>query len=252
MLNNSSDNKNWFDQGGAAYAQFRPEYPPELAQFLGTIALPSSLAVDVGCGNGQLTVQLAEHFDQVLGLDPSADQIANAQTHERVRYLCAPAEKLPVDAASVGLITAAQAAHWFDLPAFYAEARRVGKKDAVIALISYGVLELDEALQARFDTFYRSEIGPYWPAERKLVDSGYRDIAFPFHERAAPPMEIRKQWNLSELLGYISTWSAVRKAKEAGRASILASFAEELAALWGDGEQRRRVAWPINMRLGSL
>ena len=76
--------KNWFDQGGAAYARFRPEYPPELAAFFARVAPTPALAVDVGCGTGQLTTQLAEHFERTIGLDPSADQLANASTtHER-------------------------------------------------------------------------------------------------------------------------------------------------------------------------
>jgi len=48
--------------------------------------LPRDCTVDVGCGSGQLTVQLAAHFDEVVGLDQSADQIANARAHEGVRY----------------------------------------------------------------------------------------------------------------------------------------------------------------------
>ena len=244
--------QNWFDQGGAAYARFRPEYPPQLAEFLATLAPPKALAVDVGCGNGQLTAQLATHFEQVLGVDPSADQIANAQAHERVRYACAAAERLPVEDGSVGLLTAAQAAHWFDLPAFYAEARRVGRSDMAIALISYGVLRLEAPLQARFERFYRDEIGPFWPPERQLVDDGYRGIDFPFHEQAAPAIEIRKEWHLAQLLGYISTWSAIRKARDAGRADLLTAFADEFSALWGDAGARKSVSWPINMRIGRL
>lgn len=59
MSNDSSPARNWFDQGGRAYARFRPEYPPALAAFLASVAPDKRLAVDVGCGNGQLTAQLA-------------------------------------------------------------------------------------------------------------------------------------------------------------------------------------------------
>jgi ubiquinone/menaquinone biosynthesis C-methylase UbiE len=126
--------RNWFAQGGSAYAKFRPSYPAELAAFLALVAPDKSLAVDVGCGTGQLTAQLASHFGQVIGLDPSPDQIANAIQHPHVRYECAPAERLPLDAGTVSLVTAAQAAHWFDLPAFFGEVRRVAAPGAVVAL----------------------------------------------------------------------------------------------------------------------
>lgn len=242
--------RNWFDQGGSAYALYRPDYPPQLSAFLTSLAPDNSLAVDIGCGNGQLTAQLASHFRSVIGLDPSADQIANATPHERIRYLCAPAEKLPLPEHSAALLTAAQAAHWFNLPAFYAEIRRVGIPHAALALISYGVLTLDPPLNERFRRFYVDEIGPYWPPQRQLVDTGYANIDFPFEELTAPPMEIRLQWNLDEFLGYVSTWSATRSAREAGREDLLRMFAEDLQRLWGETNTRRPVTWPIKMRIG--
>ncbi len=52
---------------------------------------------------------------------------------------------------------------WFDPPDFYAEVRRITKPGAVLALIIYGVLCLDDDLNARFQQFYGREIRPYWP-----------------------------------------------------------------------------------------
>ncbi len=244
--------RNWFDQGGRAYARFRPEYPKALAAFLASAAPDGRLAVDVGCGNGQLTQLLAPYFNRVIGLDPSADQIANAVPNARIHYECAPAERLPVPDASVSLITAAQAAHWFDLPAFYREVRRIAMPGAVVALVSYGVLDLEPGLNRRFQAFYRDEIGPYWPPERKLVDSGYATIDFPFEEFTPPSLDIRVDWHLSEFIGYVLTWSATRSAREAGRDALLMAFFDDIAALWGDPNAKRPVSWPINMRIGRV
>jgi len=244
--------ENWFAQGGQSYARFRPDYPVELARFLAGIAPARDRAVDVGCGNGQLTVQLATCFDEVIGVDPSADQIASATAHARVRYVCGPAEKLPLPSHSASLITAAQAAHWFDLPAFYAQARKTGADGAVIALISYGVLKVPDELQDRFSRFYHDEVGPYWPPERKLVDGGYRNLSFPFPEAAVPKMDIRRCWDLADFLGYVSTWSAVKRLTAAGAARILEDFRQDISRLWGDPTQKHPVSWPINMRVGAL
>lgn len=243
--------RNWFDQGGQAYARFRPEYPPALATYLASLAPDDGTAVDVGCGNGQLTQLLAAHYHQVVGLDPSADQIANATPDDRIDYQCGPAERLPLPDASATLITAAQAAHWFDLPAFYAEVRRVAMPGAILALVSYGVLSLAPALDERFKKFYWDEIGPYWPPERTLVDTGYATIDFPFEEIAPPALEIRLDWTLDQFLGYLQTWSAVRKAREAGQDALLLDFASDLAGLWSDPQVKRPVVWPIAMRIGK-
>lgn len=251
-ISTEQPSRNWFAQGGSAYAKFRPSYPTELATFLALVAPDKNLAVDVGCGTGQLTSQLASHFSQVIGLDPSADQLANAIQHPHVRYECAPAEKLPLDAGTVSLVTAAQAAHWFDLPAFFGEVRRVAAPGAVVALATYGVLELEPEVAQVFQRFYRDVIGPFWPPERALVDSGYSTIDFAFSELPAPRMAIRQSWNLPELLGYVSTWSAVRAAVDAGRQDLLASFADDIGGAWGDAGARRSVSWPIALRIGRV
>lgn len=243
---------NWFADGGKAYSAFRPTYPPELSLFLSQQVQAHNLAVDVGCGNGQLTTQLAQHFTSVIGVDPSQDQIANADQKPNVQYMSGPAEKLPLANASANLITAAQAAHWFNLPKFYSEVRRIAAPSAELALVSYGVFTLDEQVNQRVQDFYWKEIGKHWPAERKLVDNGYKDILFPFAELPVPKMHIEYHWDLAQLLGYISTWSAFKKAKEHNDEKILKAFACDLEKLWGDPKQQRSVRWPINVRLGKI
>ncbi len=247
-----NDSRNWFDQGGDAYARYRPDYPEELARALARVSPDTRRALDVGCGNGQFTCQLANHFEAVIGLDPSEEQLAHAVPHARVQYRQAPAEQLGVAEHSISLVTAAQAAHWFDLPRFYDEVRRVGVKGAKLALISYGVARLDAELNERFLAFYTEEIGPYWPPERKLVDSGYADLTFPFHEQPVPHQEIRREWDAHAFLGYVSTWSATRRAREAGQEQRLLAFSNDLLTLWGDPSRTRTIVWPINIRLGSI
>lgn len=244
---------NWFDQGGADYARYRPDYPDALADALARLAPDRRLAVDVGCGNGQFTRQLAAHFDAVIGVDPSADQIAHAAPDARITYRCAPAEALPVDDGAASLITAAQAAHWFDLPAFHRQARRIAAQGAAIALVSYGVARLDPgAINDRLARFHDVDVGPYWPLERHSVENGYADMDFPFTPIAVPAMAIRRAWNAAQLLGYVGTWSAVRRAREAGQDRRLTAFAADLTNLWGDPQEPRTISWPISVRAGRV
>ncbi|WP_238147079.1 class I SAM-dependent methyltransferase [Rhizorhabdus dicambivorans] len=119
--------KDHFSSHAAAYAAYRPTYPPELTAWLASTTADRGLALDVGCGSGQLTLQLTAHFDRVVATDPSAQQIANAVQHPRIDYRVAPAERSDLPDGAADLLTAAQAAHWFDLRAFFAEARRTLK-----------------------------------------------------------------------------------------------------------------------------
>lgn len=244
---------NWFDRGGEAYGVFRPDYPPGLADHLAACAPTTRCAVDVGCGTGQLTLQLARHFDRVIGLDAGRDQLRHAPAHPRIGWRCAQAESMGLDKGCADLIAAAQAAHWFDLSAFYAQVREAAAPGAVLALVSYGSMRLDDAvLDARFRRFSDHEAGPFWPPERRLVEQGYAALPFPFAEIPAPRLSIRRDWRLAEVLGYVATWSAVRRLREAGRSAVLDGFAVDLAGLWGDPDRRRAVTWPLAMRLGRV
>ncbi len=67
------------NQGTATYyARGRPPYARALAVMLvAEVGLDSTRRMlDVGCGPGILTVELADHVEQVIGLDPDAEMLA--------------------------------------------------------------------------------------------------------------------------------------------------------------------------------
>jgi SAM-dependent methyltransferase len=245
--------KDHFSTHAAGYAAYRPTYPVALVDYLAGLSGARQVALDCGCGTGQLAVLLAARFERVIATDASAEQISNAESRERVEYRVAPAERSGLADASVDLITVAQAAHWFDLDAFYAEVRRIAKPGAVLALITYGVLHVeDPAAEALLQHFYAETVGPYWPPERRHVEEGYRSLPFPFARIDAPALAIEVSWALPDLLGYIDTWSAVRGAEKAlGRAPIEA-FRAEMERAWGEPQRRETIRWPLAMRVGHV
>src|SRR5262245_40543455 len=126
-----------FSGHAADYAEHRPGYPAELCAFLATVAPARGLVWDCGTGSGQAAVVLAARFEHVVATDPSAAQLAHARLHPRVEYRTAPERDSGLPPGSCDLVTAAQAAHWFDLPAFYAEADRVLRSGGVLAIWCY-------------------------------------------------------------------------------------------------------------------
>jgi SAM-dependent methyltransferase len=244
--------KDHFFSHSSGYAAYRPTYPPELVTYLAGLAPRTERAIDCGCGTGQLSVPLASPFTQVVAVDASAAQIAAAQRHERVVYRVAPADRTGEPAGGADLLTVAQAAHWFVLDRFYEEARRVLRPRGVVALITYGILDVDEDIKRLVDHFFFKVIGPYWPPEREHVNSGYRQLAFPFDEVEPPALSIDVSWTFPEFIGYIDTWSAVREAERAvGREPVI-NFADALARVWGAQHRRRGIRWPLSMRVGRV
>ncbi len=241
--------KNPFEAGGANYAAHRPTYPAQLAEALAGVAPAKRLAVDVGCGSGQLAVLLAEHFDKVEAYDPSDSQLSGAEAHPKVRYAVAPAETLPTADHSADLVTAAQAAHWFDRPRFYAEVKRIAAPGAVAALITYNNPVGDDAALAPFRALYEA-LDPWWRPERDDVETGYANFEFPFEEFTLDVDSIRREWDVAAMSDYVQTWSALRAAREAGEEALIQRHLKDAEAAWGPGT--RVVEWPIAMRIGRV
>lgn len=232
------------------YARFRPTYPASLYAFLARAAPAHELAWDCATGNGQAVAGLANHFKRVVATDASAPQLAHAAALAQVEYRVAEATASGIPAASVDLVTIAQALHWFDTPAFYAEVRRVARSGAICAAWGYGLMRVAPAIDAVLDRFYRDVVGPYWPPERAHLDAGYRTLSFPFAELAAPSFAMEATWPLAGLRGYLATWSAAKRYAKAVGADPIARVAADLARAWGPAETPRSITWPLYLRVG--
>jgi SAM-dependent methyltransferase len=242
--------KDYFSRQAADYAKFRPGYPQELFDYLGSIAPSRQLAWDCGTGNGQAAVGLATVFDRVIATDASEKQIANAQPHARVEYRVAPAEDAGIDSETVDLIMVAQALHWLDLGRFYAEVKRVLKPRGVFAASAYRFFHITPEIDQLVNHRYHDKIvGPFWPQERELVEK-FEELPFPFAEIQTPSFEMIAQWNLEHLVGYLWSWSATQRFIAAKDSDPLDEIADELRAAWGNAKQTRRVIWPLTLRVG--
>lgn len=241
-----------FSAVARSYADFRPRYPESLFDYLASMGPRDSTVWDCATGNGQAAVSLAERFSRVVATDASREQIDAAQRHPRVDYRVALAEHsgLP-DQAAAG-VTVAQALHWFDLPRFYAEVRRVLVPGGFVAVWAYGVNRIEGADADRVARhFYGETLGAYWPESRRLVEEGYASLPFPFVEEHPPAFQMEATWTLDQLLGYYGTWSATRQYIKQRGEDPLIPLRSELAHTWRDGGTRR-VTWPLALRVGRV
>jgi len=242
---------NYFGPQATRYKEYRPRYPEALFHYLAVAGGGTRLAWDCATGNGQAAARLADRFAKVVATDPSDEMIAHATPHPRVTYSVAKYESGLAD-HSANLVTVAQALHWFDLDPFLREVRRVLAPAGVLAAWCYSKCTVDPSVDQIVDLFYAVTLRPFWPKERRLVDEGYRSLALPLDEMAPPPFEMVEQWALPEFAAYIRTWSAVNKFIEIRGEVPVHTFEEALAEMWGDPAQKKRVKWPIHLRIGQI
>lgn len=240
-----------FSARAAGYAQFRPGYPAELFAYLAAASPARDTMWDCASGSGQAARQFSDHFAAVIASDASHAQISKAGKSPRLYYLSCLAEQTPFRDQCFDLISVAQALHWFDLERFYAEVRRLLKPGGVFAAWSYGLMRISPAIDEIVNHLYTDIVGSYWPFERRLVENGYRDLAFPFHELEPPPFAMQADWTLEHLLGYLSTWSAVKRYMEAHDRNPLQQIHQALISAWGD-QPEYNVNWPLSLRAGTL
>src|SRR5437867_2081053 len=123
------------------YARCRPSYPPEIIEILRQeCGLTSdSVIADVASGTGIFTRLLLENGNRVYGVEPN-EAMRKAGEEYLARYpkftsIAGTAENTTLSGVSVDLVTAAQAAHWFDREKALEEFQRILKPGGYLALI---------------------------------------------------------------------------------------------------------------------
>lgn len=247
-MNTFKDN---FSKQAETYQKFRPSYPTELFEFLSSIVGNHDLAWDCGTGNGQSAVSLTKYFENVHATDPSEQQIKNATAHKKIIYKVEAAEKTSLSNNSVDLITVAQAVHWFDFNEFYAEVKRVLKREGVIAIWAYGLPKIDTEIDKMIKNFHDNIVGEFWQEENRLIEKEYTTIPFPFQEIQAPTFSIQKEITLIELIGLLKTWSATQKYIDTYSVNPIDIIENELHQLWDENNSKKMATWKLILKVGK-
>ncbi len=125
----------------ANYVKYRPDYPREIIPYLSEhVGLTSDTVVaDIGCGPGISSRMFLENGNRVIGVEPNDGMRAAAveclNDFPNFTVVNGTADGTGLGTASIDLIVAAQAFHWFDPERTRIEFGRVLRSDGGVVLI---------------------------------------------------------------------------------------------------------------------
>lgn len=230
------------------YAQFRPDYPPEVIAYIMSHVHRREKALDLATGNGQVAKMLVSQFAKVYATDISPQQLRYAALSSEVEYRREAAENTSFDDGMFDLVCAAQSAHWFNHEKFYPELYRILRTDGLFAVLGYGMIQTEARAQKIIDHLYKDILGPFWDHERKFLESHYATLPFPLRELSTAPFYIQATWTADALLGYLETWSARGHYLRKTGIDPIDLVRHELRLVWEMGP--REVKFPVLLRLG--
>ena len=129
----TTDSTRRFSDRVENYIRYRPSYPQQVLETLRVECglTPDSTVADIASGTGIFSRLLLENGNRVYGVEPNRDMREAAERllvkFPRFASVDGTAEATTLADDSIDFATAAQAAHWFDLPKARKEFARILK-----------------------------------------------------------------------------------------------------------------------------
>lgn len=193
-----------YDRGNipASYDAGRGYAPATIALWLDVIAqclagAPVSRVLDIGCGTGRYSGVLAARLrSRVIGIEPSAKMLAQARTKtaERVSYLRAWAECLPLADDSADMAFMSMVFHHFrDARQAVRECRRVLRKRGKVCLRAGTTEQIPTYPYVPFFGGSRSILYATLQS-RRVIESIFRDAGFELVRYELVRSEVAPDW----------------------------------------------------------
>ncbi|KAF7928502.1 uncharacterized protein EAE98_005558 [Botrytis deweyae] len=216
--------RNYTSQQAAKYAAHRLSYPSKLYETVidhhGKTGGQFNLVLDLGCGPGNATRDIAGYFEEAIGCDAGEAMIGAARelggktkSGKEIVWVVGSGEEFTgleeVREGTVDLITVAMAVHWFDMDKFWAQVAKALKPGGTVALWTRGstlssyyphpsVPNRSELLRI-FLNFERNILAPYELLPNRLSRDMYDNLPLPWNIPHPIPSSILPQSHFLKL-----------------------------------------------------
>jgi ubiquinone/menaquinone biosynthesis C-methylase UbiE len=210
-----SDNTKRFSGKVEAYERYRERYPTDavlnlLRQWCNLT--PAQTVADIGAGTGMLSEVFLENGNRVIAVEPNEDMRQACEAlHDRwprLEVVNATAEATSLSDASVDIVAAGRAFHWFDTQRALAEFQRILKPGGWVALVSLGREHAASEQNFAFEKIMTNfGTDPTYSRERYRVHERLEEL-FPVElHREEIPGEQQLDWDTLE--GFMQSLSMV-------------------------------------------
>jgi SAM-dependent methyltransferase len=232
------------------YVRYRPGYTPEVLDLLRSRCglRTSHIVADVASGTGVFTRLVLEGGNQVFAVEPNP-QMREAGTrllagYERMVSVEGTAEQTSLRSASVDFVTAAQAAHWFDLPRARAEFVRILRPGGWCVLIWNERLTASTAFLRDYEQLLLTYGTDYKEVRHERTTAIIHDFfaPAPFEERV---FGLRQQFDYEGVAGRLLSSSYAPLQGQAGHAPMM----RELQRIFRVHARNNAVEFAYNTRV---
>jgi len=190
------DSKERFSSRVADYARFRPTYPREIIEAV-LDGLPAPAVADLGAGTGISSRLLAQGGATVFAVEPNAPMRSEIEADANITPVDGTAEATTLPPASVDIVTAFQAYHWFAPQEALIEAERILRARGRSAAVWY-----ERDARDAFTREFGAIIAGYMTDDTEARRERSRAAFLELHERAwgnarvvGVPMRVEVDWD---------------------------------------------------------
>lgn len=250
------------------YHKYRRGYPADVFDVLArTLNLTKDdMALDLGCGTGQIAVPLAAQVGAVIGMDPSADMLHRARQEAKdasnTTWLLGADADLPRLAAVLGTrrlaaITIGQALHWMDHEALFQAAKPLLRDGGGIAILTNGAplwlqaTRWSQALKGTLERWLGTTLSYSCGTDQQAQDRYAGALSDAGYDVRREAVDYDDDLTIDQIIGGVLSAASADKVSRPNQRKIIANNIRRAVAPHGPFREHVRVAIIIGKKTGT-